>query len=129
MRLQINFMLNGTKADPGGLFDHMQDDFIIPFVFVKRDSIMTNDQVSQILGDLITAGSFRMPILITLITLGVIFSIGGACCFRKYRDLKNEKLSYGHLERSGLIDEVKYKNGLSERKSVPNNLGMVNISD
>ena len=34
MRLQINFMLNGTNTDPGGLFDHLKDDFIIPFVFV-----------------------------------------------------------------------------------------------
>jgi hypothetical protein len=50
-RLQMNFQI---KKDL--LFSQLQDEFfVVPLVFVKRDSIMTQTQVSSILGDLYTA--------------------------------------------------------------------------
>ena len=105
MRLQINFMLNGTKADPGGLFDHMQDDFVIPFVFVKRDSIMTDEQVQTILGDLITAGALKIPVLVVLVIISLILLISGACCWKKYRSSTSKDQNLGVLERATLIDD------------------------
>ena len=102
-RLQINFMVNGSNTDPGGLFDNFEDDLIIPFVFVKRDSLMTDAQVSAILGDLYTASAVKLPILIGLITIGLLFAICGACCFKRYRQVHNEMTSYGALERANLI--------------------------
>ena len=117
-------MVNGSNTDPGGLFDNFEDDLIIPFVFVKRDSLMTDAQVSAILGDLYTASAVKLPILIGLITIGLLFAICGACCFKRYRQVQNEETSYGALERANLIQEQKYAHGLDERKqALPNSRG------
>ena len=116
MRLQINFMLNGTTTDSKGLFSDMQGDYIIPFVFVKRDSLMSEDQVSDILGDLITAGKVKIPILCVLAIAGALLTVCGACCCRKVRSLKNGQRKYSALERQNLIDEHNYVGGLKVQK-------------
>jgi len=36
-------MLNGTKDSDNGLFSEMEESFIIPLVYVKREVHMTND--------------------------------------------------------------------------------------
>ena len=108
-------MLNGTTTNPNGLFGHMADDFILPFVFVQRDSIMTDDQVSQILGALITASKLRAPILITLCAIGFLMPIVGGCMFKKLKQIEKDNHSYDSLERMRLVEETKYKNGLGSR--------------
>jgi len=56
---------------------------------------MTDAQVSAILGDLFTASAVKLPILIGLITIGLLFAICGACCFRRYRQVLNGTSSHG----------------------------------
>ena len=40
-RIQINFLMNKNQS----LFSHLKENYVMPFVFVKRDSIMSQDQV------------------------------------------------------------------------------------
>ena len=105
-RLQVNFMINGSSTDPIGLFNLFQDDIIIPFAFVQRDSIMTNDQVSQILGQLIDANKTKLPILFAFIGLGLIITICGACRFKKYQQMSRDNHSYDALQRNNLLNET-----------------------
>lgn len=125
-RLQINFMVNGSNTDPGGLFDNFEDDLIIPFVFVKRDSLMTDAQVSAILGDLYTASAVKLPILIGLITIGLLFAICGACCFKRYRQAQNGITLTSHAAqaaRQKLILAQQDAHGLDGRQQATNSTG------
>ena len=61
----------------------MQDDYIMPFYFVQRDSIMTDAQVVDILGALITAAKLSMPIMVALGAIGLALIVCGACMTKK----------------------------------------------
>ena len=79
-RIQINFMMNNNQA----LFSHLKGNFVMPFVFVKRDSIMTQDQVKNILGDLISANKIKIPLLAAFISVAVLLVICSALLCRKH---------------------------------------------
>lgn len=101
-------------TDSRGLFSDMKGDYVIPFVFVKRDSVMTDDQVQNILGDLITAGNIKVPVLLTSAFLGVALCVVGACVCKKLNARKNKMQGYDYMERMKLIDETNYANGLKK---------------
>lgn len=115
-RIQINFMVNGMESSPNGLFSQFKKDTIFPFVFVKRDSIMTNDQVMDILGDLVTAAKIRAPILVSLILFGLLLVVAGSCILKRLQNLVIDENSYESLERKKLVDESTYKNGLGVQR-------------
>lgn len=58
VRIMASFMYEKNNAT---LFSHFDEGYVIPFIFVQRDSIMTNDQVSEILGLLILAARVKTP--------------------------------------------------------------------
>ena len=70
---------------------------------------MTDDQVSEILGDLINAEHSKIPILLSIIGLGLLIRVCGACRWKKYSALNKEDHTYEALERKKLVDE-QYKN-------------------
>lgn len=112
-RLQINFVLNGKESNPNGIFNQFDTDLIMPFVFVKRDSVMTDDQVRAILGDLISAASVKIPLLCVFIILGVLLATLSCCCLKKLRTDEVDRASFSSNERKNLIDEI---NGSSRGK-------------
>lgn len=89
-------MTQSGKNDDAVLFSHMQNDYIMPFYFIKRDSVMSDDQVVEILGDLITAAKLCMPIMVGLGALGLMLIICGGCMVKKMHILqsKNDKERY-----------------------------------
>ena len=59
----------------------------MPFVFVKRDSIMTQDQVQNILGDLISTKKMKTPLLVSFIVLAVLTVICSALLCKKHKQV------------------------------------------
>ena len=62
----------------------------MPFVFVARESIMTDDQVSQILSDLILAAEASLPIKLGLGLVGLGLMIWSSCMIKKARTVKDK---------------------------------------
>jgi hypothetical protein len=114
-RIMISFMYNQSDSNLT-LFSHLDQGFIVPFVFVQRDSIMTDAQVSEILADLITAAQIRIPLLVVFVVLGIFLVAVGGCLIKRYRGLQREEGSYGELIKNKLIDERTYKDGLGNKR-------------
>lgn len=55
------------------LFSHLKTSYVLPFTFVQRMSVMTDEQVKDVLGPIITAGQLKTPLLITFIILAFLF--------------------------------------------------------
>ena len=115
-RIQLSFLLNGSRTDSNGLFAMFDADPLIPFVFVQRDSVMTDDQVGNILEALVLANKLRIPVLIGLVTLGTVLLVVAGCCFKRHRDLRDKRRKYEELERLNQIDERTYQDGLGNVK-------------
>ena len=62
----------------------------MPFVFVARESIMTDDQVSKILSGLILAAEASLPIKLGLGLIGLGLMIFGSCMIKKARIVKDK---------------------------------------
>lgn len=102
------------------LFSHLKQNYVMPFVFVKRDSIMTQDQVKNILGDLISANKVKTPLLVTFIALAVLMVICSAFLCRKHGKTNDseygEKL-YSPLGNSRMTNDSVRKINQSIMKS------------
>ena len=75
-------------------------------MFVRRDSVMTDDQVRAILGDLIGAAGIKIPMLCAFIILGVVLLILSCYCLRKVRADEEDRASLNSNERKRLIQDV-----------------------
>lgn len=115
-RIQINFIIELNKTDNLTLFSHLEEGYVFPFVFVRRDSIMSDDEVSQILGTLITAAELRIPLLVTFLVLGFVLALVGCCLVKRLRTLQKRDGSYDHMKRQKLIDETTFKNGIGNKR-------------
>ena len=95
------------------LFNHLKEDYVMPFVFVKRDSIMTKDQVHDILGSLITSQKIMIPMQVVGIVLTVLMVICSALLCRKHKQIANDP-DYESLLRESKLS----KSGISEYKKI-----------
>ena len=73
---------------------------------------MTDEQVADILGDLITAAKIRIPMLVTFAIVGVMLLVCGGCLCKKVQNINKDRTSYQALERLKVIDETTHQNGL-----------------
>ena len=98
-RLQMNFYI---KKDD--LYNWIQNDYglIVPLTFVRREALLSEAQVEEILGDLITANKAKTILLIILVIVGVILLLLGAFLMYKWRQIKKFE---GADARDGKVDE------------------------
>lgn len=117
-RLQLNFIV---KKDT--LFNYLPGDyFITPLTFIKRESIMSKQNVRDILGPLYLAKTARVAGLATMTVVGgllIILSIIMFLCMRKVRKeedyvIFDEKPSY---EKMDMINATKLDTFLGNSSS------------
>ena len=101
-------MVNGALSDKNGLFNQFNEDLIVPFVFIKRDSVMTKEQAMYVFRDLVTAAKIKIPPLVVFIVVGLLFVICGGCIHRKLSQEAIDGSQHNSLEKKNLIDEITY---------------------
>ena len=83
-RIQMNFQVMRDT-----LFSHLQHEFIItPLTFVRRESILSHDQVHLILGDIFTAQKVKLFITIVLVVVAVLLAALAIWMIRKSKQLR-----------------------------------------
>lgn len=82
-RIMISFIFETNQTSNTSLFAHLDHGYVVPFLFVQRDAIMTNEQVSDILGQLILLSRVRIPCLIVLVILGMVMVATGGCLIKR----------------------------------------------
>jgi hypothetical protein len=95
----MNFLMNKNQS----LFSHLKENYVMPFVFVKRDFIMTQEQVKNILGDLISAKKLQSPLLATFLVLALLTVTCSVLLYKKHKQvLAEDKIHYSQLGDSRL---------------------------
>ena len=120
-RLQLNFYIE-RETEKAGLFNFLQNNYtIVPLTFVKRESIMTKQNVKDILGALYIAKTARTAGLATLIVLGVLLLGLAIFMFVRLKKVRRE-------EEFGIFDTKKAKGNENDSLTQSYKAGNVNAT-
>lgn len=121
-RLQMNFQVMRDE-----LFSHLQHEFVLtPLTYVKRESVMTQEQVNQILGVLYIARKAKIGITVTFCVIGALLLALCVVMFLKSKRMaRNESLGISEDENEEQQERPrdKYHNIIQNESRDPTSLG------
>lgn len=75
------------------MFDYMQQPFtLVPFVFVKRESVDTQDVINDLFGDLILANNIKVPVIIASLLIGILTLVLAVYLIRRAKQESRQAL-------------------------------------